>query len=98
MGRLKSVAIFEHTKNCMGGEEQDPMPCCENVYSKLKVEEITQTSFEFDSQPELLELAVFSWLQSKEIGISSKKENTVPLYIPPPPDIDTQSNFQVFII
>ena len=99
MGRLKAVAINETASPCVdqAGEPVE-MPCCEDISEELKVEEITQVSFDFDSQPDLYELAIITWIT---LGIQDAVELENPqfqYYAPPPPDIDFQVNHQVFLI
>jgi len=99
MGRLKSVAIFHSAENCQGKGLTDPMPCCEDVSEHLKVDELTKTSFDFNSLPELNQIAVISYLLIDYDLISLEKEN--PKYYnftPPFPDQDLQVLNQVFLI
>ena len=97
MGRLKSVAVFEHAANCSGTEEADPMPCCEDVSQELKVEEITQVNFDFDSQPELYELAVVHFTLSNSV-LDQPDKPTYTDYLPPPSLVDHIVDHQVFLI
>ncbi len=98
MGRLKSVAVFEHAKNCSGTDEADPMPCCEDVSQELKVNEITQVVFDFDSQPQLYELITIQFIAANISVASQLEKPKFTDYLPPPPTINFQVDHQVFII
>lgn len=99
MGRVQSVAINESANPCGQSEMDDPMPCCEDVSEELKVDEITQVSFDFDSQPDLYELAIISWI-TFDLPNLRQSEDTPQFqyYSPPPPNIDVQVEHQVFLI
>lgn len=99
MGRLKSVAVFHEAENCMGKGFTDPMPCCEDVSEELKVDEVTKASFDFNSTPELHQLAVITWVLLDQKVISLEKDKTHFLhYSPPPPDRDIPVLIQSFLI
>ena len=97
MGRLKSVAIFHHAENCMGGDEADPMPCCEDVSEEMKVSEVSTISFDFDAQPDLVEISGFEFV-AYTIDFVDVVEGLDAFNLPPPPKIDYQSTYQVFLI
>ncbi|NQZ79064.1 MAG: hypothetical protein HRT61_23545 [Ekhidna sp.] len=97
MGRLKSIAINEVAKKC-NGESQEKMPCCNDVSQQLKVEEITTSDFDFDSAPDLYEVALISFVLLDDNESKELKNNAFQHYSPPPPEIDVQSGFQVFLI
>lgn len=98
LGRLQSVSVFEHAKGCAGTDEKDPLPCCDFVNTELKVEEITQASFEFDSQTDYYQIAAITWILTDAIVPPKRESNSIPFYDPPPPDLDIQSYFQVYRI
>ena len=97
MGRLKSVAVFEHAANCSGTEEADPMPCCEDVSQELKIEEITQVNFDFDSQPELYELAAI-YFTLNNFFLDQQETTAYTDHLPPPSQVDHIVDHQVFLI
>lgn len=97
MGRLKSVAINRHASNCSASGEEK-MPCCEDISQELKVEEVTQVGFDFDSQPELFQIAFVQFFLLN-LSLTSEQEHfALKYYTPPPPEIDYQADFQVFLI
>lgn len=99
MGRLKSIAVFEHAQNCTGTDIQDPMPCCEDTSEELKVEEITTVAFDFDANPDLFELAIINHILLKDIGFTIEQEKPTFLnYDPPLPDRDIPVLVQSFLI
>lgn len=99
MGRLKAVAINESADPCSNKEAKEPMPCCEDVSQHLQVEEITKVSFDFDSQPDLVELAVISLNIANALSIEQELSNPSDhLYTSPPPDRDIQVAHQQFLI
>ena len=61
MGRLKSVAVFADADHCMGGQDMDPMPCCEDTHEVLKVEDLSVVDVTLDLQPVLFILATIEW-------------------------------------
>lgn len=98
MGRLKAVAINQPAHSCGDGETEDPMPCCEDVSEELKVDEVSQVSFEFNASPDLFLLSTF---QAILIGIEKfETERYLAFhdYSPPLPDLDIQVEHQVFLI
>jgi len=97
MGRLKAVAINQHIDNC-SGEDKEPMPCCKDVAQELKVEEVTQTVFDFDSHPHLFQIACIQFFISTKFIPSEEKKHPSKHYPPPIPVADFQANYQVFII
>lgn len=99
MGRLKSMAIFEHAQNCTGSDAKDPMPCCKDVSEELKVEEITTIAFNFDAQPLLLQVAAidFSLLNNIAFAVEENKPH-FQHYSPPLPDLDIPILVQSFLI
>ncbi|MEO1253743.1 MAG: hypothetical protein AAFY41_02485 [Bacteroidota bacterium] len=99
MGQLKSIAINETASPCVS-EDGEPvqMPCCDDISEELRVEEITQVSFDFDSQPDLHQLAIITWVLLDADLVSEQNKTSFQYYSPPPPDIDFQSDYQVFII
>lgn len=99
MGRLKSIAIFHHAENCMGEGMVDPMPCCQDVSEELKIEEITSSTFNFDSAPELYQLAVVSYILIDQDLVSIEQDHPEFLdYEPPPTDKDIPVLIQSFLI
>lgn len=58
MGRLKTVALFEKAESCMksaGMEDTEcPKNCCDDEEQSLKVDDLTNVSFEHDFSPTLL--------------------------------------------
>lgn len=99
MGRLMSIAVFEHAKNSTGTDMQDPMPCCEDTSQELKVEEITTIAFNFDAQPLLFQVAAIDFSLLKNIAFAV--EETKPHfqhYSPPLPDRDIPIFVQSFLI
>ena len=98
MGRLKAVAINETASPCGEKGTKDPMPCCEDVSQHLKVDEITKTAFDFDSQPDLVQLAIIAWVFSEGKLPEVQNSPTYYPYNPPPPDLDRQVAYQVFLI
>ncbi len=99
MGRLKSVAVFEHAQNCTGSNDKDPMPCCEDTSQELKVEEITTVGFDFDATPDLFELAIVNHFLLKDISlILEQTKPTLQFYDPPLPDRDIPVLIQSFLI
>ncbi|MEM7297387.1 MAG: hypothetical protein AAF391_03875 [Bacteroidota bacterium] len=99
MGRVKAVAINETANPCANEGTTDPMPCCEDVSEELKVEEITQVAFDFDSQPDLYELAIISWIAFDVPSFQLRQEKPqFQFYSPPPPDYNVQLEHQVFLI
>jgi len=61
MGRLRSVAVYAHADKCMGGDFEEPMPCCEDTHEVLKVEELHVANVTLDLQPVLFILATIEW-------------------------------------
>ncbi len=99
MGRLKSVSVFQEAHTCMGTDFKDPVPCCEDVSDELKITELTKVSFEFDSTPELHQLAVITWILLDQKANSHQKDKPqFSNYLPPPPDRDIPVQIQSFLI
>lgn len=99
MGRLKSIAVFEHAQNCTGTDIQDPMPCCEDTSQELKVEEITTVAFDFDANPDLFELAIVNHILLKDIEFTIEQDKPAyKNYDPPLPDRDITVLVQSFLI
>jgi len=100
MGRLKSVAINETASPCTDeGGQPIQMPCCEDVRQELKVEDVTQASFDFDVHPDLFELAIIHHILLQDIGITPAQERPSLLYYDPPlPDRDIPILTQSFLI
>lgn len=96
LGQIKSVSINENIKYCNG--EEKPMPCCKDISQELKVEEITQAGFDFDSAPDLYEVAIITWFVSTHTNLQALERTYPPLYSPPPLHTDFQSSYQVFLI
>jgi len=98
MGKLKSVVAFDEPKNCAEDKSEDSPPCCEDVHTLLKVEEISQSNFEFDSCPQLYEVALIVWSSySCQLELNNEKEY-FSYYPQPPPDRDILSHYQVYLI
>lgn len=99
MGRLKSMAIFEHAQNCTGSDTEDPMPCCKDVSEELKVEEITTVAFDFDAQTVLFQLATIDLSLLENIEFTTKEnKHYFKHYSPPLPDRDIPVLVQSFLI
>ena len=99
MGQLKAIAINESASLCVDKDgEPIQMPCCEDISEELKVEEITQVSFDFDSQPDLYELAIITWITLGMQNAAELENLQLQYYAPPPPDNDFKVNLQVFLI
>lgn len=99
MGRVMSLAINHEANSCSDSTTEDPMPCCDDVSQELKVEEITQVSFDFDSTPHLYQLTIIVWYVADfyQYHIDSKS----PVYLahsPPLPNFDLLTAHQVFLI
>ena len=74
------------------------MPCCEDVSEELKVEDLTQTTFDFDPQPNLFEVAFIQFFVLDQ-SFSFEEEESLAVHYPPPiPSIDYQIDYQVFLI
>ena len=98
MGRLMAMAINESANQCNPNGEKDPMPCCEDITEEMKVEEVTQTSFDFDSTPDLYQIAAIIFVLDQS-GLKLEEDKVhFQLYSPPPPDEDVQTEHQVFLI
>lgn len=99
MGRLKAVAIFEETKACGENESEEPMPCCKDVSEHMKVEEITEASFDFKSAPDLFQIAIISFITSdKHLVIAASKTLAYSEYPLPLPDQELFILNQNFLI
>ena len=98
MGRLKSVAVNVHADHCYEGEKEQ-MPCCEDVSEEFRLEEVMSSTFDFDSQPELYQLAIISWVlfDLSPTHVASEQPQ-FQRHSPPPPDTDYQVDHQVFQI
>ncbi len=98
MGQLKSIAINEIASPCIDKDGSPvQMPCCDDVSEELRVEEITQVSFDFDSQPDLYPLAIVSWVLL-DAELVEEQDKTQSQYDPPLPDQDIRVLHQVFLI
>ena len=100
MGRLKAVSINETASLCVDIDgEPAQMPCCEDISEELKIDEVTQVSFDFDSQPDLYELAIISWVSFHSFHETFELEKLkFKRYTPHPPDSNFQVDHQVFLI
>ena len=98
LGRLKSVTVFEHAKGCADNPEGEQMPCCEDVETLLKVEEVTQVSFDFDGQPTLFLVSTIEWLPKDSTPHVNRTQFRLTATSPPTPDIDFQSAYSVYLI
>ena len=97
MGRLKAVAINQTANPCSESSEKQ-MPCCDDVSQELKVEEITQNSFDFDSQPDLFQIAFIQFFVLEQ-SFNDDHQKTLATYYPPPKTAtDYQVAYQVFLI
>ena len=97
MGKVKAIAINELANPCTGDEPLD-VPCCKDVSEELRVEEITQVSFDFDSQPDLFIVAIITWALTDDFCLEVNETPKNQFYIPPLPELDVQSDYQVFTI
>ena len=98
MGRLKSVAINAHAANCANGDQKEQMPCCKDVSQELKINDITQVSFDFDSRPDLFQIAAIQNILLNKT-LLKEEERPHPKYYPPPlAALDFQAVSQVFLI
>lgn len=99
MGRLKSVSINDHIPHCCEQAPEEKMPCCEDISEKLKVEEITQVSFDFDANPDLYPLAIINFILD-ETHLVFQREPVLKYHESPPPlpDQNMQVRDQVFLI
>ncbi len=100
MGRLKTVSINEKVNMCSNAnEESEPLPCCKDVSEELRIDEVTQTSFDFDGQPDLYELAIITWITFGSLPDTfDLDKRQFQYYASPPPDSDFQVSHQVFLI
>lgn len=87
MGRLKSAAIFTHAEHCSSNQERDPMPCCQDVESELKVEDLSKVSFAYDFQPVLVSFFTLPTLQDFLLDMKPQEIPTENLNLPPPDDL-----------
>lgn len=99
MGRLKSIAVFESANLCVERGFETTMPCCEDVSEELKVEEVTQASFDFKAAPDLHQLALITYfLLDHELLSLEKEKPELQNYSPPPTDRDIPVLVQSFLI
>jgi hypothetical protein len=99
MGRLMDIAINHDADTCTDMDFEDPMPCCDDHSEELKIEEITKVSFNFDSQPQLYTIAIVTlFIADLEPFEANQDTPSHQHYSPPPPDIDYQTDHQVFLI
>ncbi|MEM0939521.1 MAG: hypothetical protein AAF600_04980 [Bacteroidota bacterium] len=98
MGRLKSVTINEPAIPCAEHGKPVSMPCCEEVIQELKIKEVAQVSFEFNSYPDLFELSGITFSLFDKFTFINRESPQIKDYFPPPPDVDFQSDYQVFLI
>jgi len=97
MGRLKSVAVNAHAANCSNADRGEQMPCCKDVSQELKINDITQVSFDFDSRPALFQIAIIQYVLLNKTLLTEEKPSFK--YDPSPPaKLDFQAVFQVFLI
>jgi len=98
MDRLMSAAINAPAIHCADEDREKQMPCCEDVSQELKINDITQVSFDFDSQPDLFQIAIIQHALLNRTLLTDK-ENTCFEYHPPPPaNLDFQAILQVFLV
>ena len=99
MGRVMSLAVNHEAASCTDLGTEDPMPCCDDVSQVLKVHEITQVSFDFDSTPQLYQLALIEWFSVDfSLEITEEEAPQSHYYLPPPPSHDLLVEYQVFLI
>lgn len=99
MGRLQSVAIFQSAQNCMDDEGAEPMPCCQDVSEELKLDEVAKASFEFKGAPDLVPMAIVSFiLLDHDLLTSTKGQNQYLSYTPPALEKDVPVLIQSFLI
>lgn len=98
LGELKSIAINDHAPHCYEGEDEK-MPCCNESSQELKVSEITQEAFDFDSQPDLYELAcTYFTILNIEFISTEEEQHHFASYSPPIADKDISILYQSFLI
>lgn len=97
MGRLKAVAINEQVSLCAeSGEEK--LPCCDDIRQEFKIEDVTQIAFDFDSQPDLFEIAFIQFFVFQQ-SFNSEEQRPLLVHDPPlPAPIDYQVAYQIFLI
>lgn len=100
MGRLKAVSINQSASPCAEKGLPAEMPCCEDMAETLKVEEITEVSFDFEASPCLLELGGLLGFFSPALHLTPQQIVGAPNHYPPPPiqPSDIQAVHQVFLI
>ena len=97
MGRLVSVAVYVDADPCDNGME-DPMPCCQDIQEELRIEEIAETSFDFESHTSSYLLAVIANASTEALTFAKVTPTSFHNYRPPLPDRDVLVLHQVFII
>lgn len=99
MGRLKSVALFEAAGSCIDRGFEEPMPCCEDISEEWKVDELTQTSFDFEIDPGYHLLATTIYLIEDQTQQTKEFTNTkYKNFAPPLIDRDIPVLVQSFLI
>jgi hypothetical protein len=98
MGRLKSVAVYEHAHGCSGSGMTDPMPCCEDVSDVLKVEEMAQTAFDFKLATIDLILPIAPRYDLSPVPLILRQPIPVNNHAPPPDGVELIILHQVFRI
>lgn len=94
MGRLKSVSYFSQAKSCCDTEQQ--MPCCEDVEELLKIDDLSQSIFDFTIDPSLFELYEIRF--SEGLPDQSEQQHFCLSNYPNPPPKDRVVFFQIFRI
>ena len=92
------MAINESASLCKEKGFTEPMPCCEDISQELKVEEVTQASFDYDAQPDLYQIAIITFVLSEQSYSDLSEEITFQDYSSPPIDRDIPVLIQSFLI
>lgn len=99
MGRLKSVAVFEKANPCIDYGFEEPMPCCEDISEELKVDEITNSTFDFKISPDYHLVAITTYLLINQDLLEPEiTESNYSDYSPPPIERDIPILVQSFLI
>lgn len=98
MGRLFSVAVNDHAAHCFDGEEEEQMPCCEDVTDELRIEQITTVSNQIELESSYISLT-FKVLLPYNLKLYEQNEFGPGIPEPPPlPNKNLQKIHQVFLI
>lgn len=101
LGRLVSVSYLGALGGCYENgceNEKSSMPCCDDETTHLKIEELSLSSFSFDSNTSLIVLG-FTHLPPTYQSLKHQKNKAVIVNSnSPPPPLSERSLLQVFII